>query len=56
MKAYRDYWYKLTIVFVLGLSFWTICWGDNVLSDIQRILMCSLIALFVHQFEAYVFP
>ena len=56
MKAYRDYWYKLTIVFVLGLSFWTICWGDNVLSDIQRILMCSLIALFVHQFEEYVFP
>ncbi len=56
MKAYRDYWYKLTIVFVLGLSFWTICWGDNVLSDIQRILMCSLIALFVHQFEEYIFP
>lgn len=56
MKFYVYNWYKFTIVyfFLLLIVMWL--WGYDNLSQLQVILVCSLMALFIHQFEEYVFP
>lgn len=56
MKFYVYNWYKFTIVFFVILAFITGLWGYKVLQPLQLILVYSLMALFVHQFEEYVFP
>ena len=56
MKFYVYNWYKFTIVFFVILSFLMGLWGYTVLEPLQIILTYSLMALFVHQFEEYVFP
>lgn len=56
MKFYVYNWYKFTIILFIILSFITVLWGNTILSSLQIILMYSLLALFVHQFEEYVFP
>jgi hypothetical protein len=56
MKFYRDHWYYFTIVAFVGLSFYMGFWGTKMLSPIQTILMFSLMAVLVHQFEEYVLP
>ncbi|MGN0162508.1 MAG: HXXEE domain-containing protein, partial [Candidatus Ornithomonoglobus sp.] len=40
----------------VGLSFFMIFWGNDRLSDLQKILMASLMALPLHQFEEYAMP
>lgn len=55
-SGYAYNWYKFTVpVFVL-LSFYMIFWGVETLSAIQIILMCSFMALLIHQFEEYILP
>lgn len=56
MKFYVYNWYKFTIVFFVILAFIMGLWGYKVLQPLQLILVYSLMALFVHQFEEYVFP
>lgn len=56
MKFYIYNWYKFTIVYFIILSFVMGLWGYAVLQPLQLILVYSLMALLVHQFEEYVFP
>ncbi|WP_373754390.1 HXXEE domain-containing protein [Neisseria weixii] len=56
IAAYRNLWYKLTFPAFTVLAFYMLFWGVHALSDIQIILMASLMALLIHQFEEYVLP
>lgn len=56
MKFIRNNWYRMGLILFVGLSFFMIFWGNDMLSDIQKILMASLMALPLHQFEEYAMP
>ena len=56
MKFIRDNWYRLGLIVFIGLAFFMVFWGNAVFTDIQKILMASLMALPVHQFEEYALP
>ena len=56
MKFYINNWYKLTFPALILMAFFMGFWGHNSLSPIQIVLVYSLMALLVHQFEEYVFP
>lgn len=56
MKFIRNYWQYCTFFIFVGLAFYMGFWGHEQLSTIQIILMYSLVALAIHQFEEYVFP
>lgn len=56
MNFIRNHWYHFTIFIFVGLSFFIGFYGHTKLSSIQIILMYSLMALSIHQFEEYVFP
>ena len=55
MKFIRNYWQYCTFFIFVGLTFYMGFWGHEQLSTIQIILMYSLVALAIHQFEEYVF-
>lgn len=56
MKFLRDNWYRMGLIAFVILSFSMIFWGNDALSDIQKILMASLMTLPLHQFEEYAMP
>ncbi|MCY1569965.1 HXXEE domain-containing protein [Staphylococcus pettenkoferi] len=56
MLYLRNNWQYLTFLVFVGLTFYMGFWGHEQLSQIQIILMYSMIALSIHQFEEYVFP
>ncbi|MGN0406532.1 MAG: HXXEE domain-containing protein [Bariatricus sp.] len=56
MNFLRNNWYRAGLIFFAALSFFMIFWGCELLSDVQKILMASLMALPLHQYEEYVMP
>lgn len=56
MKFFRNNWFRIGLIVFIVLSFYMIFWGNDALSDIQKILMASLMSLPLHQFEEYVMP
>lgn len=56
MKFLSNKWQYLTIVVFVILLIYMILWGHQQLNDLQVILMYSLIALAIHQFEEYILP
>lgn len=56
MKFLTNKWQYLTIVVFVILLIYMILWGHQQLNDLQVILMYSLIALAIHQFEEYILP
>lgn len=56
MLYLRNNWQYLTFFVFVGLTFYMGFWGHEQLSQIQIILMYSMISLSIHQFEEYVFP
>ena len=55
MRFYREHWYYFGGVYFVILSFVLGLWGGGI-SEIQRILLYSFMALLVHQFEEYALP
>lgn len=56
MKFIRNNWYRMGLILFVGLSYFMIFWGNDMLSDIQKILMASLMVLPLHQYEEYALP
>lgn len=56
LNFYRNHWFRLTFPAFTALAFYMMFWGVHELSNIQIILMASLMALLIHQFEEYVMP
>ncbi|AUI66880.1 MULTISPECIES: HXXEE domain-containing protein [Glaesserella] len=56
ISFYRNTWYKLTFPVFTTLAFYMLFLGVHQFSDMQLILMASLMALLIHQFEEYVLP
>ena len=55
IEYWRHHWYYIGAILFVALSFFLIL-APNSLSDIQVILMCSFMAMLVHQFEEYAWP
>lgn len=55
MKFLRNNWYNLGLLFFVIMAFWLIFWGDT-LNTLQKILLASLLALPIHQYEEYALP
>lgn len=55
MKFIRNNWFYLGMVFFACLSFGAVLWGRE-LDAVQTVLLFSLMALPLHQFEEYAFP
>ena len=56
MKFISNYWQYFTVFVVIILSLYMIIWGYQRLDGLQMILMFSIIALAIHQFEEFVYP
>ncbi|MCD8899623.1 HXXEE domain-containing protein [Staphylococcus gallinarum] len=56
MKFISNYWQYLTVFVVIILSLYMVFWGYQRLDGLQMILMFSIIALAIHQFEEFVYP
>lgn len=56
MKFIRNNWFRIGLIVFVALAFYMIFWGNDALSDTQKILMASLMILPLHQFEEYVMP
>lgn len=56
MKFIRDNWYRIGLIAFVALAYYMIFRGGESLSEIQKILMASLMALPLHQFEEYAMP
>lgn len=56
MNFIRNNWYRIGLIAFAALSFYMIFRGNGSLSDIQKILIASLMALPLHQFEEYEIP
>ena len=55
MKFLMNNWYRLTFVAFIAMAFWAIFFGGE-LSLVQKLLLASLMALPLHQFEEYQLP
>ena len=55
MKFIRDNWFCIMLVAFVGVAFYALFWGEN-LTIIQKLLLASLMALPIHQFEEYQLP
>lgn len=55
MKFLRDNWYRIGLVAFVGLAFYGLFFSGE-LTEIQKLLLASLMALPLHQFEEYAMP
>lgn len=55
VRFYRNHWYHIGGACFVALAFGMGLWGGNI-PQIQKILICSFMALLVHQFEEYAVP
>lgn len=56
MRFLRNHWFQIGLLVFIVLSYYMIFRGGATLSDLQKILMASLMALFLHQYEEYALP
>ncbi|MGN1382318.1 MAG: hypothetical protein ACI4W2_05805, partial [Eubacterium sp.] len=55
MKFIRNHWYQLGLIIFIVLAFWALFHGEQ--PDLtQKLLLASLMALPLHQFEEYELP
>ncbi len=55
LKFLRNHWYHMTLLFFIGMFFWILFFDKNI-NYIERLLLASLMALPIHQFEEYELP
>ncbi|GHV96882.1 hypothetical protein lacNasYZ03_09780 [Lactobacillus nasalidis] len=55
MKFLRNHWFHVGLVFFSGLAFYMVFWGQGA-SYLQKLLVASAMALFLHQTEEYILP
>ena len=55
MKFIRENWFRLGLLAFICMAFWALFYGDN-LNITQKLLLASLMALPLHQFEEYALP
>lgn len=55
MKFIRNHWYQIMLVAFVCMAFYALFFGEN-LSMLQKLLLASLMALPLHQFEEYELP
>ncbi|MGN0158935.1 MAG: HXXEE domain-containing protein [Brotaphodocola sp.] len=56
MDFLRNNWYRIGLMFFIVCAYAVIFGGYEKLSDLQRLLLASLMVLPVHQFEEYAMP
>lgn len=55
MEFIRNNWFRFGLIFFICLAFYSLFHGET-LSIIQKLLLASLMALPIHQFEEYAMP
>lgn len=56
MKFLRNHWYHLTLIWFVGCTYFLLIKQNYLQTELQLLLWLSLMTLFLHQFEEYVFP